>query len=344
MRALVALSLFFSFLFSANFIHPDFSNCYKKNRTTFTYQEDLEAYPYNSKYAIVYAPHEKLQDFIKYDKFLGLYLVANSSGRTLKFKSTDSVVLGEWMGSADESSLYVGNFAKKMDGLDAFAKMASSNEPNAVVMCLCCEIYGIAIGLGDFIESEYIHNFVTKKEDTYGSFGVRFDKVGKKIVVKTIDPFCKNRSLELGDEILSIDGKAISELWRLKREILFGTPMDKRTLKIKRDGKAQKIVATLSQRYGGGVLSDTFLERYGLYFDKSLILLGAQSFKLKVGDRLIEVDGKKVSSFDDVRQILSTANKRARLLFSRDKFEFFVEIDESNTIESTKLNAENNGI
>lgn len=341
----IALSLFvlFSSLFSANFIHPDFSSCYKKNEKHFEYYEGYVAYPYKTGLSIVYSSEKKLDTFLKHDRYLGLYLVKTPKAKPIRFRNTTSISLGEWLGSADDSSLYAGNFAKKMDGLEANAQMASRNDANGFVMCLCCDGYGIATGDGGFIETEYIEHFVQSKDDSYGSLGVRFKQKAQSVYVDTVDPFCTSRVLEMGDIIISLDGKKVSDIFAFKRDILFGNPKQQHSLQIKRDGKVHTLKAILSKRFGGGLVSDTYLERFGLEFSSDLSLIKAESFGLKLGDRLLEIDGYAVKDFIDVRKMLSQRGSGAKLLFIRDGFEFFIDMEKNTNTKKMGLKAENYG-
>ena len=82
------------------------------------------------------------------------------------------------------------------------------------------------------------------------------------------------------------------------------------------------------------MVSDTFLERFGIYFDPSLkivrIVPGSQAQKrgLKKGDRLLMIDGKKCGSRGDVREILSGyatgGELPERFLWERNDFQFFL--------------------
>ena len=327
MRVLTLLILAFAYFVQAgSFIHPNFASCYSKNKKLFKYQEGLAIYPYSKKFSIAYSKKNILKNYIAYDEFLGLYLLKNSNQKSLKFRKTSKIALGEWLGSASDNELYVGNYAKKMDGLESNAKMASYNQENGFLMCLCCEAYGISTGNGEFIETEYIENFIKKRDSIYGSLGVRFKQKIDKIYVSSIDPFCSNRVLNLGDEILTINGKKVKSIGDFKKKILFASPNKKFNIKVKRGSKSLVVVATVSMRFGGGIKSDTYLERFGLYFDDDLKLIKADSFKLKIGDKLLQVNGKKVEKQDQIQDVLSKSGGKCRLLFTRDNFEFFVEI------------------
>ena len=48
---------------------------------------------------------------------------------------------------------------------------------------------------------------------------------------------------------------------------------------------------------------------------------------LKVGDKLLQVNGKKVSSISDIRDNIDDFKYHASLLFDRNDFQFFVNIN-----------------
>ena len=102
-------------------------------------------------------------------------------------------------------------------------------------------------------------------------------------------------------------------------------------MKIKRDSKYLNFKVKTKKRYGGGYVSDTFLEQKGIYFSQNLTILKIanefEGYGLKVGDRLIQVNGKKVSDTTDIRKHISSFKHFAILLFEREHFQFFIKIN-----------------
>ncbi len=84
---------------------------------------------------------------------------------------------------------------------------------------------------------------------------------------------------------------------------------------------------------GGGYLSDSFLEKQGIFFDKEMKIVKitkksfAEESGLKVGDKLIQIDHKMIKSQSDIKEYLSKLkSKETQLLFDRSDFQFFVKI------------------
>jgi hypothetical protein len=88
--------------------------------------------------------------------------------------------------------------------------------------------------------------------------------------------------------------------------------------------------AKTQQRYGGGQMSDTFLESKGIYLDEKLTIKSLdkefQKYGLLVGDRLLEVNKVGVKTQEELRSYLENFKDYSALLFERDNFQFFVNI------------------
>jgi len=333
-RVVVSLFLIFQVANSAGFTYPDFRQCYTKNRASFVYFGDTRAVAVSKHLAVAYSKTTPKVTFIKFDPFLNLYLF--SSKKTLKpvrLKSTKSLKLGEWIAGMDDTSLYAGNFAKSGDVLDSFYLQNAKLDENSIISCLCCEVYGIGIGAGSFIGSEYIKRFINSKEIYYGDIGVRFAKHANDFIVKSRDPFHANQLLEVNDKILKINGKKVTSLKQLNQIVLFAKPKSTINIEFMRDKKRIKRTLVVRSRIGGGYISDSFLEKRGMFFsdDMKIIKIDKKSFAdvsgLHVGDKLIQIDHKKIDTQDDVKVYLSNLkSKEAQLLFDRDDFQFFVKI------------------
>jgi len=334
LRVFISLFLIFQVANSVGFTYPDFSQCYKKNKQSFVYFGDTRAIAVSKHLAVAYSQTKPKADFIKFDPFLNLYLF--HSKKTLKpvrFKSTKTLKLGEWIAGMDDTSLYAGNFAKSGDLLDSFYLQNAKLDENSIISCLCCQVYGIGIGAGSFIGSEYIERFIKQKEIYYGDIGVRFKKRADSFVVKSRDPFYQNQLLNIGDKILKINGKKINTLKQLNQTILFSKPKSIVTIELLRGKYKLKRSLMVRSRLGGGYLSDSFLEKQGIFFDKNLKInkITKDSFGYKsglhIGDRLMQIDRKIINNQNDIKEYLSELkSKSAQLLFDRNDFQFFVKV------------------
>jgi len=334
LRVVISLFLIFQVANSAGFTYPDFRQCYAKNKQSFVYFGDTRAVAVTKHLAVAYSKTKPKVSFVKFDPFLNLYLF--QSKKTLKpirLKSTHALKLGEWIAGMDDTSLYAGNFAKSGDLLDSFYLQNAKLEENSIISCLCCEVYGLGIGAGSFIGSEYIKRFINNKDIYYGDIGVRFTRHTTNFLVKSIDPFYPNQLLQVGDRILKINGKKITSLKQLNQMILFSKPKSIVTIELLRGKYKLKRSLVVRPRKGGGYLSDSFLEEKGIFFDKEMkiIEITKKSFGeksgLKIGDKLMQIDHKKIQSQNDIKTYLSNLKaKEAQLLFDRHDFQFFVKI------------------
>lgn len=174
-------------------------------------------------------------------------------------------------------------------------------------------------------------NFIKKKKFEYSDIGIRAANKNSKTIVKRVNPFDKELSLKKGDVVLEIDSKKVQNAAHLMREILFSKIGKKHKLKIQRDGKVLYVEAVGKKRYGGGEIGDTFLEAKGLYFNQDLTIMKVsgefEKYGLKIGDKLLQVNGVKVVSISDIRDNIDAFKYHASLLFERNDFQFFVNIN-----------------
>jgi len=333
-RFLIAFFVCVGVLQAVSFTYPDFRQCYKKNKKAFVYFGDTRAIAVSKNLAIAYSKTKPSVEYVKFDPFLNLYLFHSSKPLSpVRLRSSHLLKIGEWVAGMDENSLFVGNFAKHGDLLDSFYLKNAKLEANSMISCLCCEMYGIGVGGGSFIGSEYIKRFIKLKDVYYGDIGVRFEQVARDFLVKSINPFYPNQLLRIGDKIQKIDGKKVTSLKQLNQAVLFSKPKNIIKIEVLRDNKKLTLSSVVRSRMGGGKLSDSFLEKKGIFFDTNLriVKVNNNSFGdksgLKVGDKLMQIDGKTVKAQDDIRVSLSKLkSKKAQLLFDRDDFQFFVKL------------------
>lgn len=333
-RLVISFFLIFQVANSANFTYPDFRQCYQKSRQSFVYFGETRAIAVSKHLAVAYSQTKPKVAYVKFDPFLNLYLFSSKKTlKPIKLKSTHALKLGEWIAGMDDTSLYAGNFAKSGDLLDSFYLQNTKLESNSIISCLCCEMYGLGIGAGSFIGSEYIKRFINSKDIYYGDIGVRFEKHTTDFIVKSTDPFYVNQLLHVNDKILKINGKKITSLKQLNQAILFAKPKSIVTIEFLRGKNKLKRSLIVRSRMGGGYLSDSFLEKKGIFFDKNMKIIKitknsfAQSSGLKIGDKLMQINQKMIKNQNDIKEYLSKMkSKEVQLLLDRNDFQFFVKI------------------
>jgi len=270
-------------------------------------------------------PHAKI---LKSDPFLGLYLIEDKKGFKYPFRINNNLSLGK--AAVDKTMAIEGKILKKQVGLNSFATFSEPLSVPALLTNSCCAIEGIVTGRG-IIEKEYIQRFLQTDDTRYADIGIRVIDEKKRVVVSSIDPFMSKNPFKKGDCILELDGKRVMGSAALMREILFAKIGSCHKVKIKRGTQTLTITVVSKKRHSGGYKSDTYLEQYGWTFDKDLRIIKiakeSKKYGLNLGDRLIQVNGEKVKNQEDIAKNISNFKDYASLLFERDHFQFFVNVN-----------------
>ena len=229
----------------------------------------------------------------------------------------------------NDTKMCEGKFVKNQVGLNQLALYSEPLITPAIVSSSCCSLEGVVTPRG-IIQKEYIKNFLDSKEIVYGDIGIRVKNEKGRVLICASDPFFKNNPFVKGDRVVAFDGRKIEAASLLMRKILFSRVGTKHTLKIKRANKFITLKVTTKKRYGGGSVSDTFLESQGLYFSKDLLVTKVEKiFKkngVKKGDRLISINGVRVKNQKELRHYLQKYKNYSKLLIERNHFQFFVNI------------------
>ncbi|WP_456450891.1 PDZ domain-containing protein [Hydrogenimonas sp.] len=260
-----------------------------------------------------------------HDEFRGLCLFEDASGRPLYLTDTTK---GLYFCPAEgkQSVKVLSRPAGVRPG-----RLSPAPGAEGAVFGSCCRMAGIVRSDGGWFDTKAIRRLM--RGDTYhGDVGLRFAAREGKTVVTAVDPFARS-GLRLGDEVVSVAGRKTS-----LRTLLEAVDRCKEggtlTLGFLRAGEKRARHLACFERFGGGAVSDTFLERFGLRFDAKLRVVrlekGSDAWKrgLRVGDRLLQMDGRKVVGWRDVREILTKAAETGRLpetvLWERAGFQFFL--------------------
>lgn len=265
---------------------------------------------------------------IKTDLFLSLYLVKSKKYFRYPFKLNKHHSLG--VAAVDKKMALEGKIRIKQLGLNSLATFNDALFTPSLLMTSCCSIEGIITPKG-IIEKDYIKNFLDSKKIQYGDIGIRVKNKKRDVVVRASDPFMKNNRLKKDDCILAFDGKKIKNSASLMKKILFSKIGTAHKIKVKRKGKILNFKVITQKRYGGGYISDTFLEQKGIYFDKNLCITKIEkelnSYGLKIGDRLIQANGVEVDAQYKLLENIANFKESSLLLFQRAGFQFFVHVN-----------------
>jgi len=264
---------------------------------------------------------------IKKDPFLSLYLVKSKKYFRYPFRFNINYSLG--VASVNKTKAVEGIVTKKQIGLNNFAKFNNKTSYPALLLTSCCSLEGVITPKG-IIEKSYLRHFLYSKNKNYGDIGIRVIKKGRKVIVSQSDPFMLENRFKKGDTILEFDGKKVVATSSFMKKILFSKVGQKYRVRIKRDSKILNLNIVVVKRYGGGFLSDTFLEQKGIYFDKNLFVTKvetkAKHYGLKVGDHLLSANEIQVKNQMMLRKYIENFEDSALLLFERNGFQFFVKI------------------
>ncbi|MCK9492581.1 MAG: PDZ domain-containing protein [Sulfurimonas sp.] len=324
LRLAFALSLLFLNLFACK---GGYDSCKLKITHSKAIQNSTISVAVANNKRLIHSAHQPNAKILKHDVFLNLYLVEAKDKFKHPFNINNHLLLG--VASVDEKSAIEGKIQKRQVGLNDFATFSQKTQVPALLLNSCCTFEGVVTSRG-IIEKVYLERFLSSNSSDYGDVGIRVSDAKKKVTIDRVDPFYKKNPFKVGDIVVSLDGKKVYNSATFMRQILFCKVGTFKSLKVKRGSKYHTFKVRVNKRYGGGYVSDTFLEQKGIYFSPNLgitqIRDSFDGYGLKVGDRLIQVNGKKVSSTRDIATHLNEFNYAVSLLFLRDGFEFFVNI------------------
>ena len=325
LRVFLALNLLLLSLYACK---GGYKSCKLKTSNLNVIQNQNLVIPLKNNQTLIYSRSLVNYKIIKHDPFLNLYLVKSKKYTRFPFRINNKLSLG--IASVDTKLAVEGRIKKHQVGLNSLASFSEPIFAPSLILSSCCNLEGIVTPSG-IIQREYISHFINSKSNTYGDIGIRVVDDAKLIIVHRVNPFDKDMKFKKGDCITYINGKKVKNSSRFMMSILFSKVGAKLKVSIIRDGKKMIINTTTKERFGGGAVSDTFLEQNGLYFSENLTIISVgakyKKYGLNIGDRLIQVNGKKVKSIEDIRKKIDDFKHFAALLFTRNGFQFFVNIN-----------------
>jgi len=323
-RLFIALNLLILNLFACQ---GGYDSCIQKVKDAGVISNNSLSIPVKNSKRLIYSLSKPEAKVLKHDPFLGLYLVKDMSEFAYDFDVNMHLQLGSAV--VDTRRAIEGKILKNQVGLNTLATFSEKYKAPALLMSSCCSFEGIVTPKG-IIQKEYIKRFLSNASAEYSDIGIRVKNHKRHVIVTASNPYMKDNFFKKGDILLELNGKKIDAASVFMREILFSKIGTKHRVKIKRDSKVMSLDAITQKRYGGGEISDTFLEYKGIYFDENMrIQKLSQEFKeygLLVGDRLIQVNGTFVKTQAELRKYIEDFKDFSSLLFERENFQFFVNI------------------
>ena len=311
------------------------SKCAKKFKESSFNIADTTAFAVTQNSALLYSNKPIKSKYIKHDPFLGLYLVTTPK----KMKYTFDIVphTPKELCSISNDGELNGKIIKKQIGLNSLAKFSSKGQQSSLITASCCQLNGVMTSFGRLIERDYIDRFLSIQRVSYADIGIRIKQGASRPIVEASDPFFPNNPFHEDDEIIKMDDKLTSSASVLMQKILFSTTFKKHKFEVIRSGKPLILDVRSQERKGGGLLNDSFLEPMGISIDKELNVIRVEKnstiekLGIKVGDKLLKIGVNEISSPVKVRSALSSEqslkNKKISILFERNSFQFFVQID-----------------
>lgn len=304
-----------------------YDSCIKKINDSKTIQNNSLLIPIENSKLLIYSKNIPNAKILKYDPFLSLYLVEDPKSFPYPFDINMRLQLGSSIVNARDAK--EGKILKNQVGLNSFATFSQKHNTPSLVMSSCCSLEAIVTPEG-IIQKEYLKRFVSSAKPEYSDIGIRVKNRDGYVLVSARDPYMKNNLFKKDDCILAFDGIKIKAASFLMRQVLFSKVGSKHKVKIKRAGKIINLVVKSSKRYGGGYISDTFLEQKGVYFDSQLHVTKLSQmfldYGLLLGDRLLQVNGVEVKTQKELRKYIEDFKDFSGLLFERRNFQFFVNI------------------
>jgi len=275
--------------------------------------------PIKDNQRLVYSK-KRLSHFKKYDPFLNLYLISTQQKFKYPFIFTNAKAPLLIVNSID--SVEKISYKKAQIGLKHLAQVDKPLTLPSVISDNCCALEGLVTDTG-IIQKSYLQHFIHTKNPLYADIGIRLEEKNHNVTVSAVDPFFKNTPFKVGDIIVKIDNHLIHSAAKAMQIILFSKLHQKLKIAFLRHKKLLTKVVTTQKRLGGGTFSDTFLEHLGFYFDENFALLqDIQKYHLKKGDRLLQLNGVKIHSQQDIIDAF-TPTKKNKLLIKRGNFTFY---------------------
>ena len=304
-----------------------YNSCISKIKDSHTIQKNSLYIPVAKHKLLVYSQTKPDAKILKYDPFLSLYLIEDRKKFPYPFDINMRLQLGTAM--VNEKIAKEGKTLTNQIGLNRLAHYNTKVKRPALITSSCCSLEGIATGDG-VIQKEYIRRFLSKVPVGYSDIGIRVKNEKGLVLVSASNPYLKKNPFQKGDCILSHNGKRVKAASTFIRDILFSKLGSTHKIKIKRNGKFLTLKVKATKRYGGGNISDTFLEQKGIYFDKKLHIVKLsnryKAYGMLLGDKLLQVNGTTVKNQEELLRYIEKFKDFTSLLFERRKFQFFVNI------------------
>ncbi|PAF42071.1 PDZ domain-containing protein [Helicobacter sp. 11S03491-1] len=281
---------------------------------------------------------------LKRDPFVGLYLIETKETKyAYHLLDIDGYARSKELAAIGSKTSAKGKILKSQSGFIHYAQFSTPIPINGVVSNICYQIYGIGVGGKYFIDKKYIDRFLRQNSPYYGDIGIRVSQENKSIIVVQVDPFFKENPFLPNDKIISIDNQAIVTPEQFEWNVSNLAYHKNVEVDVIRNGKHQKLKVIADKRYGGFLLPDTFLERFGIKLNQKLEITEIDKStplrlpQFQVGDRIVWINHEAIikpndDSEEKIENSLRSAFSQAgikgtiEVLIDRDGLEFYIKL------------------
>ena len=331
----------------------DFNACFEKNLPAMVNVAGNGGIAITPNLIAVPKGEIPVKNYVKFDPYLGLYLVASDAKlEPVKMADDNTTKKSDWVSvTRDLNATVYGHVKAQAQALGELDALTFDVNGTGAVLSPCCKLRGIAVGGDKFVPSRYLRHFAAYKDVYYGDVGAVFEERDGRLYVKGVDPLGRGAALMAGDEILSVNGEKMQSLRELNERILFAAKGERLKFEIKRGEDVVKFSVAVSDEVkkeqktapktdenitkvaakpqpAPNTDASSVRKLYGLTFDEKLRVKSvdgesdAARFGLRVGDKLIQVGAKVVKNRKEAIALIAK-NRGQRLLFRRDGFDFF---------------------
>ena len=333
----------------------DFNACFEKNLPAMVNVAGNGGIAITPNLIAVPKGETPVKNYVKFDPYLGLYLVASDAKlEPMKMADDNATKKSDWVSvTHDLNATVYGHVKSQAQALGELDVLTFDVNGTGAVLSPCCKLRGIAVGGDKFVPSRYLRHFSAYKDVYYGDVGAVFEEKDSKLYVKSVDPLGRGAALMAGDEILSVNGEKFESLRELNERILFAKKGERLKFEIMRGDEVLKFGVAVSddaakkeqkaptkadkKTASSDAKPQSILQSsdaasvqklYGITFDEKLTVKsvdassGAAKFGVRVGDKLIQVGQKTVSSRKEALGLLAKGGGQ-NLLFRRNGFDFF---------------------
>lgn len=281
----------------------------------------------NGLYLAYSSKQIKNDKLIKSSPLLGLYLFKDDAlAYRFDLKEIQDNIK---VVAINKDSITYGKIQQKQNSIKSLAVFSKNMQENSIISDICYQVYGISTNDDKFISKKYIDLFLeaSTKDTTYSYIGIETNNNLK--ISKTNPLIIKN--IKIGDKIESISDKKIES----SNDFFDKTTISPPNTKIKiRINNIDYLIETLPLNTPFDMQS-TYLEALGIVINKDLVIINNPvSNNFKQGDRILRINKIDIKNISDIDSAIdSTLKDSLNILVSRDKFEFFINIQKPLNID-----------